>query len=86
MICYCNLTVYRDVHIMVFAGSGLLLCYMRHYGYSSIGLTFLNCALALQWATITTGMFGFISIANERAELAPGEDKPAYKFPVGVSR
>jgi len=59
---------------------------MRHYGYSSIGLTFLYCSLALQWATITTGMFGFISIAKERAELAPGEEKPPYKFSIGLFR
>jgi len=82
----CFLTVFRDVHIMVFAGSGLLLCYMRHYGYSSIGLTFLYCSLALQWGTITTGLFGFISIAKERADLTPGDDMPPYKIAVGLSR
>ena len=71
---------------MIFIGSGLLISFMRHYGYSSIGLTFLLGALAIQAATITSGLFNFINIAKERSDLSIEDEKPSYKINVGIAR
>ena len=71
---------------MIFIGSGLLISFMRHYGYSSLGLTFLLAAIAIQGSTITTGLFNFINIAKERSELSIEDEKPPYKINVGLAR
>ena len=78
--------MFQDVHVMIFIGSGLLISFMRHYGYSSLGLTFLLAAIAIQAGTITTGMFNFINIAKERSELSSEDEKPPYKISFGLTR
>uniref|UniRef100_A0A8D1DZD8 Ammonium transporter Rh type A n=1 Tax=Sus scrofa TaxID=9823 RepID=A0A8D1DZD8_PIG len=47
---------FRDVHIMVFAGFGFLMTFLRKYGFSSVGINFLIAALGLQWGTIVQGI------------------------------
>ena len=78
--------MFQDVHVMIFVGSALLLSFMRHYGYSSMGITFLLCAISVQAAAITSGLFNFITIAKERSELAIEDEKPPYKIPIGLFR
>ena len=78
--------MFQDLHVMVFVGSALLLSFMRHYGYSSMGVTFLLCAISVQAATIISGLFNFITIAKERSELAVEDEKPPYKIPIGLFR
>uniref|UniRef100_A0A8D0MKU1 Ammonium transporter Rh type A n=1 Tax=Sus scrofa TaxID=9823 RepID=A0A8D0MKU1_PIG len=51
-----NYTLFRDVHIMVFAGFGFLMTFLRKYGFSSVGINFLIAALGLQWGTIVQGI------------------------------
>ena len=78
--------MFQDVHVMIFIGSGLLLSFMRNYGYSSMGFTFLFAAIAAQGSTITSGLFNFISIANERSELSADDEKPPYVVAFGLTR
>ena len=59
--------------------------FLRRYGYSSIGFNLLLAALVLQWGTLTTGLFGFIKISDEREDLPDNEDPP-YKIMVGLER
>ena len=60
--------------------------FLRRYGYSSIGFNLLLAALVLQWGTLTTGLFGFIKISDERSDLPDDEDPPPYKIKVGLER
>ena len=59
--------------------------FLRRYGYGSIGFNLLLAALVLQWGTITTGLFGFIEIHDQREELPDGEE-PSYKITVSLLR
>ena len=77
--------MFQDVHVMTFVGFGFLLPFLRHYGYSSIGFNLLLAALVLQWGTLTTGLFGFIEISDERRDL-PDDEDPPYKIMVGLKR
>ena len=78
-------TVFQDVHVMIFVGFGFLMTFLRRYGYSSIGFNLLLAALVLQWATITTGLFGFIDISDQRDDL-PDDQDPPFKIKVGLQR
>ena len=80
-----SVTVFQDVHVMIFVGFGFLMTFLRRYGYGSIGFNLLLAALVLQWSTITTGLFGFIEIHDEREEL-PDDEKPSYKITVNLLR
>ena len=79
------ITVFQDVHVMIFVGFGFLMTFLRRYGYGSIGFNLLLAALVLQWGTITTGLFGFIEIHDEREDL-PDDEKPSYKITVNLLR
>lgn len=46
-----------DVHVMIFAGFGFLMTFLRKYGHTSVGLSFLLGALVLQWAVLAGGFF-----------------------------
>ena len=59
--------------------------FLRRYGYSSIGFNLLLAALVLQWGTLTTGLFGFIDISDQRKDL-PNDEDPPYKIMVGLER
>ena len=77
--------MFQDVHVMIFVGFGFLMTFLRRYGYSSIGFNLLLAALVLQWGTLTTGLFGFIEISDEREDL-PDDEDPPYKIMVGLKR
>lgn len=55
---------------MLFAGFGLLLTFLRKYGFSVMGYNFLISALVIEWSTIMQGFFEMrnntISIGLER--------------------
>ena len=49
------LSVFQDVHVMIFIGFGFLMTYLRRYGFSSVGLNMLVGAVAIQWAMLVAG-------------------------------
>ena len=78
--------VFQDVHVMIFVGFGFLMTFLRRYGYSSIGFNLLLAALVLQWGTLTSGLFGFIKIRDQRSEGFEDEENLPYKIKVGLER
>lgn len=85
VIVFMCFTVFQDVHVMIFVGFGFLMTFLRRYGYSSIGFNLLLAALVLQWGTLTTGLFGFIDISDQRDDL-PDDEDPPFKIKVGLER
>ncbi|KAK1134645.1 hypothetical protein K0M31_007425, partial [Melipona bicolor] len=49
-------TLYQDVHVMIWIGFGFLMTFLRRYGQSAIGLTFLLAAILVQVAMICEGV------------------------------
>lgn len=49
-------TVYQDVHVMIWVGFGFLMTFLKRYGQSAVGLTFLVAALLVQVALICEGV------------------------------
>ncbi|XP_014234560.1 ammonium transporter Rh type A isoform X2 [Trichogramma pretiosum] len=49
--------MYQDVHVMIFIGFGFLMTFLRRYGQSAIGLTFLLGAILVQVAILCDGIF-----------------------------
>ena len=64
-IFHVTLAVFQDVHVMIFVGFGFLMTFMRRYGYGSVGFNMLLASFAIQWSTITNGLFTFIEQAQE---------------------
>jgi len=44
---------FMDVHVMIFIGFGFLMTFLRKYGYTAVGATFILGALALQFYQLT---------------------------------
>ena len=53
----CFVLVFEGLHFMVFIGFGLLLTFLKKYGFSSLGYNFLISALVIEWSTIMQGFF-----------------------------
>ncbi|KAF0885307.1 RHAG protein, partial [Crocuta crocuta] len=49
-------SLFQDVHVMIFVGFGFLMTFLRHYGFSSVGINLLIAALGLQWGTFMQGI------------------------------
>ncbi|XP_062972028.1 ammonium transporter Rh type A isoform X1 [Elgaria multicarinata webbii] len=52
---------FQDVHVMIFVGFGFLMTFLKKYGFSSIGNTFLIAALGLQWGILLQGFWHMTS-------------------------
>ncbi|CAK9811249.1 Ammonium transporter Rh type B [Anthophora quadrimaculata] len=50
------LRIYPNVHVMIWIGFGLLMTFLKRYGQSAIGLTFLLGAILIQVAIICDGV------------------------------
>ncbi|XP_014296406.1 ammonium transporter Rh type B-B isoform X1 [Microplitis demolitor] len=48
--------MYQDVHVMIWIGFGFLMTFLKRYGYSAVGLTFLVGAILLQVALLFDGV------------------------------
>ncbi|XP_016068186.1 PREDICTED: ammonium transporter Rh type A [Miniopterus natalensis] len=48
--------LFQDVHVMIFAGFGFLMTFLKKYGFSSVGINLLIAALGLQWGTLIQGI------------------------------
>ena len=53
---------------MIFVGFGFLMTFLRRYGFSSVGFNMMLAAFAIQWSTITLGLFSFIGQAQDNAD------------------
>ena len=49
---------------MIFVGFGFLMTFLRRYGYGSVAFNMLMASFAIQWSTITSGVFQFIDQAD----------------------
>nr|CAD7600189.1 unnamed protein product [Timema genevievae] len=69
--------MFQDVHVMIFAGFGFLMSFLKRYGYSSTGFTLLLGALMVQWGILCHGFFRLdpldhkIPISIERSNRDP---------------
>ena len=57
--------VFQDVHVMIFVGFGFLMTFLRRYGFGSISFNLLLASFAIQWSTLTSGVFQFIDQSEE---------------------
>lgn len=48
--------MYQDVHVMIWIGFGFLMTFLRRYGQSAVGLTFLVGAILIQVAMLCDGV------------------------------
>lgn len=58
-------SVFQDVHVMIFIGFGFLMTFLRRYGFGSIAFNLLLASFAIQWSTLTSGVFQFIDQSDE---------------------
>jgi ammonium transporter Rh len=54
---YSKYPFYQDIHVMIFIGFGYLMSFLRKYGYSAVGLTFLLGAFVMQWHILNEGFW-----------------------------
>ena len=69
VICHCFVSVFQDVHVMIFVGFGFLMTFLKKYSFGAVGYNFFIAALVLQWATLING---WITNAIEGADN-PGQ-------------
>ncbi|KAJ8922788.1 hypothetical protein NQ315_007823 [Exocentrus adspersus] len=50
-------TLFQDIHVMIFIGFGYLMVFLKRYGYSSIGFTFLLGSFTVQWSVLCLGFY-----------------------------
>lgn len=60
---YGHVTVFQDIHVMMFIGFGFLMTFLKRYGFSSVGFNFLVAAFVIQWSTL---IFGFLHSTDGR--------------------
>ena len=53
---------------MIFVGFGFLMTFLRRYGFGSIAFNLLLASFAIQWSTLTSGVFQFIDQADDDTE------------------
>ncbi|EAL67256.1 Rh-like protein/ammonium transporter [Dictyostelium discoideum AX4] len=56
---------FRDINIMIFFGFGFLMTFLRRYGYSALGYTFIISALVAQWSVLIYGFFETVDHKND---------------------
>ncbi|KAG8447188.1 hypothetical protein GDO86_014595 [Hymenochirus boettgeri] len=47
---------FKDVQLMLFVGLGLLLCFLKYYGFGGMAFNFLIANISIQWALIVQGL------------------------------
>lgn len=57
--------LFQDVHVMIFIGFGFLMTFLRRYGFGSIAFNMLLASFAIQWSTLTSGVFQFIEQSDD---------------------
>ncbi|EGG20382.1 Rh-like protein/ammonium transporter [Cavenderia fasciculata] len=59
---------FRDINIMIFFGFGFLMTFLRRYGYSALGYTFVISAMVCQWSILLYGFFETVHHADKNDE------------------
>eukprot|EP00062_Callorhinchus_milii_P002736 gi/632939284/ref/XP_007909476.1/ PREDICTED: ammonium transporter Rh type C-like [Callorhinchus milii] len=54
---YAIFPLFQDVQVMIFVGFGLLMGFLKKYGYGGIALNFLIAVFSVQWALLVQGWF-----------------------------
>ena len=54
---YAKYPFYQDIHVMIFIGFGYLMTFLRKFGYSAVGYTFLIGAFVMQWHILNEGFW-----------------------------
>ncbi|KAJ1122781.1 hypothetical protein NDU88_001265 [Pleurodeles waltl] len=54
---YSVFPLFKDIHAMLFVGLGLLLAFMKLYGFSAMAFNFLVGNFGIQWALLVQGFF-----------------------------
>ena len=67
-----GVSVFQDVHVMMFIGFGFLMTFLKFYGYSAVAVNMLLAVFVLQVALIVRGFI--------YADIAGGE-----KFPINIT-
>ena len=44
-----------DIHMMLIGGFGFLMTFLKRYGFSSLGLTFIVVTVTTEWAILLRG-------------------------------
>ena len=50
-------SVFQDVHVMIFLGFGFLMTFLKKYGLSAVSLNLMCSALAIEVFTLVYGFF-----------------------------
>ena len=50
-----HFTVIIDIHMMLIGGFGFLMTFLKRYGFSSLGLTFIVVTVTTEWAILLRG-------------------------------
>ena len=52
-----SLSVFQDVHVMIFIGFGFLMTFLKKYGLSAVSLNMICAALSIEIFTLVYGFF-----------------------------
>jgi ammonium transporter Rh len=71
---------FQDVNVMIFIGFGYLMVFLRKNAFNSLGVTFLACALVIQWHMLVDGFMvqAFCDITTHEC------DPRWHKIPLGL--
>ena len=59
-------SVFQDVHVMIFLGFGFLMTFLKKYGLSAVSLNLMCSALAIEVFTL---VYGFFHLHCEKPEV-----------------
>ena len=52
-----NFAWFQDAHVMIVAGIGFLMTFLKRYSWSSLGFNFIFAAFTVQWSILIQGFF-----------------------------
>ena len=75
------LSVFQDVHVMIFIGFGFLMTFLKKYGLSAVSLNMLCAVVSLQWAVLC---IGFAHLHHEFKYIGKDGLEHMKKYAYGV--
>ncbi|VDK22690.1 unnamed protein product [Anisakis simplex] len=52
-----NISVFQDIHVMIFIGFGFLMVFLRRYGFSAVSINLLLACVVIQWSILINGFW-----------------------------